>query len=732
MDSGSKILRTRGALLADLKKSIARFDGFEFDLRAGELHPTVGAPIRLSDQPCRILTALLKHPGEVVFRDEIRKALWPNDTVVEFEHSINAAMKRLRQALGDTAENPRYIETLARRGYRWIGPVEWVDSSSAQPDTAARLVPAGPDRWWILVTSIAVCLAFANAAVYFTLRRPSRSNLSSDLKMRQLTFNSQEKGQATGSVSPDGKYLAYSDADGVHLQLIETGESHILEGFQIEKADWEVAAWFPDSARFVVNAHAVGEDQTSWSSQGSSVWLASVLGTEPHKLRDNAYAYSVSPDGSAVSFGTNKGRLGDREIWLMDANGEHARKLFYTGEDSTIGGLVWSPDGRWTVYQIQDDFGTALLSRKLNGGPPSTVLPASPSNNGTEYLWLPEGRLIYIAPGPWETNGGNCTFWQIRLDQNSGHPLGPQSCAVYWPATHISDISITLNGKHLAFRKLTGHNTTYVADLNANGTGITKPRHFTLTDSVALPLGWTLDSKALIIGANRAGEIGIYRQALDKETATLVVPAMTDFHDVAISPDGNWTVHIHEKVGAKASISTEAEVLRSPVDGGPSEFVAKVKNGSLLRCARSPAALCVIAEPSKDRKQVVISAFDPLKGMGAELVRFNPDSITNAWDLDLSPDGTRIAALPSPKGPLQVLHLNGEPTEEIRLKDWHSMHTVNWASNGKTLLLWSGNLARGFPRQFRGSVEQSRSELDSSLGIPRRSSSGFSKRSDGG
>jgi DNA-binding winged helix-turn-helix (wHTH) protein len=72
---------------------------------------------------------LLDHPGEVVSREEIRKRLWPNDTVVEFEHSISAAMSRLRQALGESADHPRYIETFARRGYRWMCSVEWMEAS---------------------------------------------------------------------------------------------------------------------------------------------------------------------------------------------------------------------------------------------------------------------------------------------------------------------------------------------------------------------------------------------------------------------------------------------------------------------------------------------------------------------------------------------------------------------------------------------------------------------------
>jgi serine/threonine protein kinase len=103
---------------------MARFGGFELDLRSGELSRG-GVRVRLQEQPLRILTMLLEHPGEVVLRDEIRKRLWPNDTAVEIGHGINAAVLRLREALGESAENPRFVETLPRRGYRFNGQVEW-------------------------------------------------------------------------------------------------------------------------------------------------------------------------------------------------------------------------------------------------------------------------------------------------------------------------------------------------------------------------------------------------------------------------------------------------------------------------------------------------------------------------------------------------------------------------------------------------------------------------------
>jgi len=108
--------------------NIVCFGPFRLDLKAGELCQG-GERIRLQEQPFQVLKMLLEHPGEVVTREEIRRKLWPKGTIVEFDHSINAAIKKLRQALGDAAEEPQYLETVARRGYRWKAPVEWADAA---------------------------------------------------------------------------------------------------------------------------------------------------------------------------------------------------------------------------------------------------------------------------------------------------------------------------------------------------------------------------------------------------------------------------------------------------------------------------------------------------------------------------------------------------------------------------------------------------------------------------
>jgi len=118
---------------------IARFGVFELDLAAGELRKN-GAKLRLQEQPFQVLALLLGRAGEVVTREELREKLWPADTFVDFDHSLNTAVNKLRETLGDSASSPRYIETLARRGYRFIAPVQ----NSVGTGTFASLPRAKP------------------------------------------------------------------------------------------------------------------------------------------------------------------------------------------------------------------------------------------------------------------------------------------------------------------------------------------------------------------------------------------------------------------------------------------------------------------------------------------------------------------------------------------------------------------------------------------------------------
>ena len=127
---------------ADLPR-LLRFGQFELDLRTAEIYKE-GKRIKLQEQPCQVLALLTERPGELVSREELRKKLWPNDTFVDFDHGVNIAINKLRDALGDSPEKPRFIETLPRRGYRFIAPVDARKTSrDAEPPTQVTSSPVG-------------------------------------------------------------------------------------------------------------------------------------------------------------------------------------------------------------------------------------------------------------------------------------------------------------------------------------------------------------------------------------------------------------------------------------------------------------------------------------------------------------------------------------------------------------------------------------------------------------
>jgi TolB-like protein/DNA-binding winged helix-turn-helix (wHTH) protein/Tfp pilus assembly protein PilF len=155
--------------------SLVRFGQFEFDLRTGELYKE-GKRIKLQEQPCEVLTLLVDRPGELISREELRKRLWTNDTFVDFDHGLNIAINKLRDALGDSAERPRFIETLPRRGYRFIAPVDIPKptpeskTSGPVPDTPADRRFIGSTAWHralpVVLALLLVTVAFVSYSRY--------------------------------------------------------------------------------------------------------------------------------------------------------------------------------------------------------------------------------------------------------------------------------------------------------------------------------------------------------------------------------------------------------------------------------------------------------------------------------------------------------------------------------------------------------------------------------------
>src|SRR5258706_5248716 len=126
-----------------------RFDDFELDTRAGELRKA-GVKLRLTGQPLLVLAALLERPGDVVTRDELQKRLWP-DTFVDVDHNLNTAINKIREGLGDSAEGPRYVETIPRRGYRFIGILE---APVPAPKLIEPILPTPSDPKWVKIGAL--------------------------------------------------------------------------------------------------------------------------------------------------------------------------------------------------------------------------------------------------------------------------------------------------------------------------------------------------------------------------------------------------------------------------------------------------------------------------------------------------------------------------------------------------------------------------------------------------
>src|SRR6266496_3665216 len=203
---------------------VIQFGVFEVDSRAGELRKN-GLKIRVQQQPFELLMALLERPGEVVSREELRSRLWPDDTFVDFEHGLNAAVKRLRDVLGESAERPVFIETLAKRGYRFAGSINGGHSAPASLVENSITVSTRLHRLH-RVALVVICVVALIAAIEIILLLRLRPKPSNEHLEARLTANSLENPVAGAASSPDGNYLAYSDVTGLYLKSIRSGETH--------------------------------------------------------------------------------------------------------------------------------------------------------------------------------------------------------------------------------------------------------------------------------------------------------------------------------------------------------------------------------------------------------------------------------------------------------------------------------------------------------------------------
>jgi eukaryotic-like serine/threonine-protein kinase len=621
-----------------------------------------------------------------------KRAFGGNTWPVLQEALLRATPKPVR---GSNPEIPARLETIINKALEKDRAERYQTASQMLADLEAlqgRLAPRQLPRAWAAGLGIAAAILIATFAVVL-MKKPRTVSVVPEIKLSQLTINSSENPVIGGAISPDGKYLAYSDTRGLHIKLLDTGETRMVpkpEALKDQSVKWEVGFWFPDSTRFLTNLHLATEEWSEWSSVNGSVWAVSVLGGAPTKLRDHAVVAGVSPDGSLVSFGTNKGKFGEREIWLMRPNGEQARKLYEVKGDSSMCCLGWSPDGKRYWYVLTSASGDTMLSRDANGGPPITVLPSSEMKNVKDILWLHDGRVVYALAEPGK--GDVCNYWTLRLNVATGNHLEGPRRLTNWPSFCVTSSSVTNDDRRLAFTGFSGFFTSYVADLEAGGKGLRNTRHFTLEDSDDAVHGWTADGK-LLVAQHRKDGWGLYRQSLESDTPEPIVSSVAGGALLigATTPDGKWYIgRIWPDAENVQRPTIPLSIVRIPLAGGSPETILQLSRNGNVSCARPPSNICVISEQSEDRKQMIVSIFDPLKGRGPELARFDFARELETLEVPtcvISPDGTRLAVARSPESPIEIYSLYGQLMRAIPSQSVGELIWLAWSANQKGLFV---------------------------------------------
>ena len=562
-----------------------------------------------------------------------------------------------------------------------------------------RVQVAGASASALLLMSLVLIVG---GIFWFREHRGVSSPSLLDVQLRQLTSNSPENQVSGGAISPDGKYLAYTDAKGIHAKNIESGELRSIAPPQELKngsVNWEVMnTWFPDSERFVANAHPAAQVGRQWSSEETSAWKFSLRGEPPRKLRDNALAWSVSPDGSSISFGTRNTADGNQELWLMGPNGEQAHKFCEAGKGNGIGALYFFPNGKRVAYFISNDEtgDSTLLTRDLKGGAITTLFGPSETAKMGDGTWLPDGRFLYSEKcvQARDQPDAPCNYWIRRRDPITGKEIEAPRRLTNWVGFTTEGLAATADGKRVSFLRVSNGLASYVADLQEGGTRLTNSRRVALDelgeDGV---MDWTTDSKSLILAHNRGGHYGISLKLLGGETLEPIVASEAGILEEAIvSPDGKWVLLLVRPTSTNQTLQTSLELMRVSISGGTPELIVPVHDESLVFCAKSISTLCAVAEPAEDGKGVTVTSVDPLGGRGSVLTRFNfgseADSGSNHPILfAISPDGNRLAFARSPNGPIEVHSLRDHSQFMVPTGGLDKVWSIQWAADSKGLFV---------------------------------------------
>jgi DNA-binding winged helix-turn-helix (wHTH) protein/Tol biopolymer transport system component len=400
-------------------KNTVRFALFELDLSAGQLAKN-GSKIRLPQQPMQILSMLLERPGEIVTREELRRRVWPSDVFVDFDHGLNKSIQKLRDALGDSASSPLYIETIPRIGYRFIAPVqeprEAVDAkpaTEAAPQEVSAAVPVAEGardvraRWFLVAAgTLAVgMLGLGGVGLFRSLhRRPA-------VKYTQLTDFTDSA--AAPALSPDGRMVAFIRGGGsflttdqIYVKLLPNGEARRVTDDSRPKYG---LAFSPDGSEI---AYTVLEPS------GFSTYEVSALGGEPHLLLSNA-AGLVWLDPQRLLFSEVRSGI---HLGTVTATVERQdlREIYFPAHERGMAHFsIPSPDRHRALVVEMNGSGDWASCRMVDLDGIASPRSVGPVGACTSAGWSPDGAWMYFTA----TVDGESHIWRQHFPAGAPEQL---------------------------------------------------------------------------------------------------------------------------------------------------------------------------------------------------------------------------------------------------------------------------------------------------------------------
>ena len=357
----------------------ALFGPFALDLHSGELRK-FGIRVKMGEQPFQILLMLLESPGEMVAREELRAKLWADDTFVDFDHGLNSAVQRLRNCLSDTAEKPVWVETIPRRGYRFVGEVEWSNGvghvapsngerpATARPSSSAVLAEAAKEHKTGLAARVAIALlglALAAVCIYFFVVNAKRAAPFADFSITPVTHNGKT---VAAAISPDAKYLlsVLDDQGKQSMWLRHVPTNSDAEVIPPADAFYMQLAFSPDGNYFYYL------EATDKTLHNFSLLRAPVLGGASQLIaRHVDSAITFSPDGERIAFmRANVPQIGKFQVLVASSEGGNERALSEGLLPAAPRSVSWSPDGKLiaSVFSRSTDVLSAIQFQDPESG----------------------------------------------------------------------------------------------------------------------------------------------------------------------------------------------------------------------------------------------------------------------------------------------------------------------------------------------------------------------------